>query len=173
MPAETLSKALMQLVKVAAADQMPAAVVMSAQNLQVWQKLLLSEPQVAVLAAEVLCRVCGQDVKPWTSQVTQLLPTLLQVVRQKGCGPAEAGGDENASKQIPLLFFCISALVRLSGTHEMAKQIVQQGGLEVVIEALTIDNPAICQVGCDWSAAGCGGVDGGATACCAIAATIL
>lgn len=144
-----ICQTLISLVKSAAADQVPLAFLMTHDNLKLWQVLLVSDPQVAVLAAETLCRVCSQDLQPWTGQITKLLPTLLHVVKYKGAGPAAQAGSTAhpaSSKQVPLLFFTISALVRLSGVEELAAEIVRQAGVQDLVEVLDIRNAAICQV---------------------------
>lgn len=159
LPESAISQTLISLVKLAAADQFPLAAMLAGDNLKLWQGLLVSDPQVAVLAAETLCRVCGQNLEPWTCQIAKLLPMLLHVVRYKGAGlgpalseesaPTDAGSNPGASKQVPLLFFTISTLVRLSGVEELALGIVRQGGVQDLVEALDVSNSAICQVSCN------------------------
>jgi hypothetical protein len=173
---------LTSIVKLAAADHIPLAAVMQPQRLGLLAQLLHAEPAVAVLAAEVLCRVCSQDLQHYGSQLVQLVPDLLAVVEQcsSSCSSSSSAVEETAGREaastvasssssssdaqaeneasdhqqqcLPLLFFAVSALVRMSSDRQVAEAVVQRGGVPVLVHALRVSPPAVCQVSLVWCA---------------------
>jgi hypothetical protein len=145
---------------------------MRPQRLSLLAQLLHAEPAVAVLAAEVLCRVFSQELQQYGSQLVQLVPDLLDVVAQcsSSCGSSLPAGiltphpddpadcvegssslpadeaEEQRQQRLPLLFFAVSALVRMSSARQVAEAVVRQGGVHVLVHALRVSPPAVCQV---------------------------
>jgi hypothetical protein len=65
------------------------------------------------------------------------VPVLLRVVA------ANLAPD---SRRVPLLFFAISALVRMAAVPQAAAAVGQQGGLQLLVDALNVAPAAVCQV---------------------------
>jgi hypothetical protein len=162
-------------VKHAAAEHVPLAAVMQPKRLALLAQLLHAEPSVAVLAAEVLCRVCSQELQPWGSQLVKVVPDLLALVEQCSSSSSSSRGSSSAGsssseatasssnssaevgdtegvelteqqQRLPLLFFAVSALVRMSSDSEVAAAVVACGGVPVLVHALRVSPPAVCQV---------------------------
>jgi hypothetical protein len=177
LPAQQQVQTLTSIVKLAAADHIPLAAVMQPQRLDLLAQLLHAEPAIAVLAAEVLCRVCSQDLGHYGSQLVQLVPDLLAVVEQcssscscscssstsavsdpaadinsSSSSDAQAWQDatEHQKQCLPLLFFAVSALVRMSSDRQVAMAVVDGGGVPVLVHALRVSPPAVCQVRLVW-----------------------
>jgi hypothetical protein len=193
LPAQQQVHSLTSIVKHTAAEHVPLAAVMQPQRLTLLTQLLQAEPAVAVLAAEVLCRVCSLELQPWGSQLARIVPDLMAVVEQcsssssrsssaggsssadeaQSISSTAAGGTASASssssstasgtadasqneeelmdvdaqkQRLPLLFFAVSALVRMSSDKEVAQAVVACGGVPVLVHALRVSPPAVCQV---------------------------
>jgi hypothetical protein len=106
--------------------------------------LACQEMGVAVLAAEVVCRVCDGDLDAHAPALYDLVPALLSLVRRHTPHPSMAAQLEGAA--LPLVFFSISALVRLTSSPRLARAIVEARGVTILTAVLTTQPSAICQV---------------------------
>ena len=73
----------------------------------------------------------------WAPWLLPAVPVLLRVVG------ANRAPD---STRVPLLFFAISALVRMAAVPQAAAAVGQQGGLRLLVDALNVAPAAVCQV---------------------------
>jgi hypothetical protein len=127
----------MAIVKIAAGEQLPLTAVMTPKRLQLLLQLLTSDTAVAVLSAEILCRVCSQEIEPFSNMLSAAISPLLDIVRQN---------PQPEARKVPLLFFAVSTLVRMCSVTDLAQQMVAQGGVPLLVAALNVAPAAVCQV---------------------------
>ena len=122
------------------------------------------------LDANFVCLFCCRaldtaKLEEYASNLAPAIPYLLDVVRdyhyqqhrhrvkqqqqqqQQGqsTAAAAAGGGGDGSP-VPLVFFAVSTLVRMTSCTALAKYIVYQGGVKALVPLLDPDTAPLCQV---------------------------